>query len=372
MSKKTNLILQSRQIKIESLENDPFCSEFLSNLKATAEIDLLCLSGNSYSQAFFQELSVYLSKMNRITRIILSDIFTTRKEGILPSLRALNASLQNKQIVLFDISSNAICPDGCLELIDVFKTNKTLKYVILNHVALSEAGTVTISKAIQEGGLQLKCLRVVKNRIENEAGCLAQAIENMIELEELIIFQNSIKNTSMTSLLQVLAKCTTLKILDIGDNHISDEHAFMVAQVITNNPHLIKLKIDDCNISKIGSQIILKSLKNLTSKNLQEFSYNYNEFESVDQILKVFKDFKSLKVLNCKGSEGDAPTLSLEGVVIEYESDEDEEEEEPEDDIVDLKLEFGKDFNDGDLKDFNQSEKRNLKNMLDELKDLKF
>ena len=69
--------------------------------------------------------------------VILSDIFTSRTDEILDSLECLNEGLQNKQIELFDLSNNAICPDGCVKIKDILLTNQNMKFLILNHVALS-------------------------------------------------------------------------------------------------------------------------------------------------------------------------------------------------------------------------------------------
>lgn len=49
--------------------------------------------GNSYSDKFFEELSQYLEKIKVIKKVILNDIFTSRKEDLLISLDHLNKSL---------------------------------------------------------------------------------------------------------------------------------------------------------------------------------------------------------------------------------------------------------------------------------------
>lgn len=49
-----------------------------------------------------------------------------------------------------------------------------MKYLNLNHVALSQAGTVTITDYILNGKLNLKSFQAVKNRIEIEAKKLSE------------------------------------------------------------------------------------------------------------------------------------------------------------------------------------------------------
>lgn len=372
---KINLIMPPRGKLVDHLEDHPLCAEFLAGLKAVDSVDFLCLSGNSYSALFFQQLQPYLAKMQRISRVVLADIFTTRKDDIIPALQALNSCLQHKHIVLFDLSSNAVCPDGCEAIKDIIRTNPSIKHLLLNHVALSEKGTVTISKAIEEGGLSLKVLRVIKNRIENEAARFAQMLGHMIELEELVIFQNSIKHDGMTALLAALQKNGHLKVLDIGDNHISDDHAEMLAQLIRSHEHLRVLKLDDCNISHKGSKTIFKALSETAFKNLVEFSYDYNEFDCPDRLLTAVKDYPHLKLVRCKGAD-DTDSVNLPAhVKVEFESDDEEpaSEEEPQEDYeVAITQEIETHFHADDWKGFTGAEKAQMQRVLDDLKRFAF
>ena len=51
-----------------------------------------------------------LKMFESINKVNVADIFTSRKEEIYPSLKCLTRALSNKSILLFDISSNALCP----------------------------------------------------------------------------------------------------------------------------------------------------------------------------------------------------------------------------------------------------------------------
>lgn len=44
---------------------------------------------------------------------------------------------KNKNVILLNMSDNAVCPDGCLKLEAFFKYNKNLRFLYLNHSALS-------------------------------------------------------------------------------------------------------------------------------------------------------------------------------------------------------------------------------------------
>ena len=306
MSQPVTIILPAKQRKIESLESDDFCKDFLEKLKNHEAVDTFCLSGNSYSDVFFAELAPYLVSKKFIRRVVLSDIFTTRKNEILPALRHLNFALQNKQISLLDMSSNALCPDGCLEIVDILKTNPEMKYLYLNHVALSEAGAVTIAKAIQDGKLRLKSLQVIKNRMENAAPKFAEAIESVSDsLEELIIFQNNIKKEGMTRILEAVNRCKKVQNLDISDNLIGDEHMDLIAEILMGSSGMKLLKLDDCNITAESSKKLAQILTEMPNKNLEKFTYNYNDVEDMHELLAALALHKDLRAIECKGNDID-------------------------------------------------------------------
>lgn len=64
--------------------------------------------------------------------------------------------LEGKNVILFNLSDNAICPDGCMEFKNFFLTNPGLKYLYLNHSALSQIGTKVICEYLMKAGIKLK------------------------------------------------------------------------------------------------------------------------------------------------------------------------------------------------------------------------
>lgn len=101
------------------------------------EINTLCLMGNSYGSNFFLELKEIVKKIKSIKVLILRDIFTTRTNDILKSLEIINEIFSNKNLQVLDLSDNAICPDGCTKIRELLVTNNSIKYLYLNHSALS-------------------------------------------------------------------------------------------------------------------------------------------------------------------------------------------------------------------------------------------
>lgn len=154
MEDKIDLVVPAKSKKIDSI-NDPICEEFVCMLKKSKNIDTFCLMGNSYGVQFFRELTPLVKSLLSVSKLLLNDIFTSRTDEILDSIELISEMFKDKNVALLNMSDNAVCPDGCQKLEGFFKFNKELKYLYLNHSALSQAGTKTICDFLLENQIQL-------------------------------------------------------------------------------------------------------------------------------------------------------------------------------------------------------------------------
>lgn len=334
MQAEINLILAPKEKKIESLEDDQLCAEFLAELKIAEHVNVFCICGNSYGLEFFKQLEKHAQKLKTVKKLVLSDIFISRKEEIVPSLEILDRLFSNKQIVMLDFSYNALCPDGCATIMNMIKTNKTLKYLYLNHVALSQAGTISICDAIKEGELDLISFQAIKNRIEIQAVRIAEVVAKMPSLEDLILYQNNIKEEQMDALLDALKNCPKMISLDISDNYIKSSSMDHLISLLESYKNLKSLKIGDCNIEEKDTKKFVKFLKTIENKNLEVFTYNYNDIDDVKKMIEALTGFEGLKDFEFKGLGLDEDEVSelknkLPNVECTFESEDEEEEVKP-------------------------------------------
>lgn len=331
MQGEINLIMPPKERKIESLEDDHLCTQFLADLKTAENVNIFCLCGNSYGLNFFKQLEKHGQNLKSVKKLVLSDIFISRKEEIVPSLEILDRMFSDKGLVMLDFSYNALCPDGCATIVNLIKTNKSLKYLYLNHVALSQAGTVSICDAITEGGLDLISLQAIKNRIEIQAVKVAEVVANMPSLEELILYQNNIKEEQMDALIDSLKNCLNLKSLDISDNYIKSSSMDHLIALLQNCKELTVLKIGDCNIEEKDTKKFIKLLETVENKKIEFFTYNYNDIEDINKMVDALGNFKDLKIFEFKGLGLDEDEIKelkekLPNVECTFESEDEEEE----------------------------------------------
>lgn len=327
----TNAVVPVRQVKIDSLE-DELCKDFKKAISESEDLDLLCLAGNSYGLGFFKEAGPLLKKLKSIKKLILSDIFVSRKEEILPSLEILSENLADKGIAYLDLSSNALCPDGVAAVHELVSSNP-ITFLLFDHVALSREGSTSLCKSIDARPLNLKTLRICKNRIEDRADDFAKTLSSQKELEELVIYQNHIKGEQMLHLVEALLNCPKLKTLDLSDNYIPSEALDMLLKVVGQSPELETLNIADCFIKQKDGDRFFSKLGELQPPKLKTLFFNYNDVSSLKKAAEALKNLPQLTKLEFKHTDHEEDDIEeAKQILLDVEAvwesvDEDEDEE---------------------------------------------
>jgi Ran GTPase-activating protein (RanGAP) involved in mRNA processing and transport len=239
----------------------------------------------------------------------------------------------NKGLKVFDISNNALCPDGCLIIGKLFQTNPGIKYLWLNHVAFSRDGTEYISKAITDAKLDLKSLQVNKNRMGEKGHFFGKMLNSQKNLKELILFQNDLRNNCMKENSGALINMQQLEVLDISDNFFDEESFKVFCESLIYLKSLKVLNMSDCNIDPDMTKAFIPVLQKFAAfSELEKFSYNYNEVEEEDMedFFDCLAQFKNLKKIECKveldedqfdNVRGKFEDLDDENCVLESEDD---------------------------------------------------
>jgi Ran GTPase-activating protein (RanGAP) involved in mRNA processing and transport len=246
---------------------------------------------------------VYLENIESVNKLLLADIFTTRKEDIGVSCELIVQGFANKGLRLFDISNNALCPDGCLIIGKLFKTNPGIKYLWLNHVAFSRDGTEYISKAITDAKLDLVSLQVNKNRMGEKGHFFGKMLNSQKNLTDLVLYQNDLRDVSMKENCAALKNMSSLISLDISDNFFDDSSFDAFCESLVHLKGLKELNMSDCNISPEMTKRFIPILHSFAGiSEVEKFYFNYNEVEEEDleAFFAAVAQFKHLKKVECK------------------------------------------------------------------------
>jgi Ran GTPase-activating protein 1 len=315
-----DLIAPYLRKKIDSFENEPAIEAFRDAVKKTAEVGMavhtFSLMGNSYGAQFFKELSPFVEKFPSIQKLVINDIFTQRDHDVVESLKLITAMFMNKNIVALDMSNNAIAPTGCQVICDLIRNSDKLQFFWANNCGLAQNGVIHIAKAIAEGKSPLRLISMTRNRIEVKAAEVGQALARVDTLEELIMFQNGIKEEGMVGLLEGLDKCKNLRKLDLSDNWFLGKSLDMLCHIIEHCPKLVEINVGDCNLSSADNKKILAAFKKV-ERPWKGFGYNYNELnheKTVKEFFEALTKHKTLEWIQLKGNE-------VEEDLIEYFND---------------------------------------------------
>lgn len=285
--------------QIESVLND---LELKQN-----EIKHIQLSSNSIGLEVAKALANKISLLKKLNHADFHDIFVSRLKDELPSsLRYLIESIQDKNILILNLSDNAFGPSGVAAFDFYLRSTTTLKELYIENCGLGPEGGESVAKALESNSnLLLERIRVGRNRLENKgATAFGNYFASTNSLVEVQAFQNGIKDQGISSFLRGLISNKSLKILKVNDNLITDAVDALI-ELISSLPILEVLDISDSNL---GSEKALRIFKVLAkSSTIKEIYCNYNDIEDktyqgeiVDTLLTL--DHKLTK-LEIKGNE---------------------------------------------------------------------
>lgn len=121
-------------------------------------------------------------------------MFVSRlKEEIPKSIEYISIGLVGSGLLRLDISNNAVNPFGAKALLTYLKQASSLQVLLIYNCGLGADGAAHIAKGLQ-GTPQLRTLSIGRNRM-TDAGILsiAKYIEHVPLLEELFVYQNTLK-----------------------------------------------------------------------------------------------------------------------------------------------------------------------------------
>ena len=273
------------------------------------------------------------------------------------ALEAFVDAFLDKDIQELDFSDNAFGPAGAKPLMKLLTENRSIRVLKLNNNGLGIGGGELIASALVEAQKlnekedktsNLQVIQMGRNRLESPgAEFLSRAFEaHQASLEELRLYQNSIRPDVFPKLMKALSACTKLTHLDLQDNTLTESGSEALASALTEWKDIKILNIGECLLRPKGAASIFKVLTEGHAL-LERLYLSFNEIdqETAELIPAMLKNKKDLILLELNGNE-----FNPEGRVVkdiqdilrahdhgdaldeldemEYESEEEEEEEE--------------------------------------------
>ena len=223
-----------------------------------------------------------------------------------------------------DLSDNAFGPAGAKPLMNLLIENRFIQILKLNNNGLGIEGVRLISSALVQAGKMnldkknpsnLRILQMGRNRMESAgANHLIEAFNSHYEsLEEIRLYQNSIRPDVFPDLMPALANCKELKILDLQDNTLTESGSLALSSALSSWKYLKTLNIGECLLRSLGASSILKSLTD-SHVHLEQLFLSFNEIDTEAAALMplMLKNKAKLCLLELNGNEFDP-----EGTIVQ-------------------------------------------------------
>lgn len=218
--------------------------ELSNNMDTIEEIDL---TSNVFKPEAMEEICKIISKMKKLKSVILDEIFTTlNKEEMLISFRFISLALKDKNLVVLDISNNALSSELPEEFINLLSESNNLKFLKIRNCGLGYKGGDRIGECLLKLKIKnnLEYIDIAQNRFFTFPEKLSEGVMSLSNLSVLKLEYNTIDKVTMTKFLKVL-KNHPLEILDIRDNFLDVEGCRVLGEIFSTW-NLRELMIGDC------------------------------------------------------------------------------------------------------------------------------
>ena len=274
------ILMSSKQITAYKCDSNLF-SDAVNINYAVSSVTFVFCNVNQYT---FQSMAKILCIEN-------VDFFNCAidMQGIIGHIQLSDSSTSidtelNETSDLLQVNDNQLRSEGLTSSIaSVISKNETLKSASLSNNNLKDDGVIKLTQSLYEHN-KLKCINLLSNNITDKAAeALASVISSNPGLEELYLGYNQLQS-GVIKIATALENISSLKVLSLNNNNISDEAANALAAAIKSNNSLEKLWL---NGNHLGSSIVVvvNALKGFSM--LKELGLNDNKNRSEELALAL-------------------------------------------------------------------------------------
>ena len=248
------------------LQNEAAC-QIITALRNISSLGTLILEKNNFSKDTTDDLATAVSVNCRLKKLKLANNNLQHHAVVLTQ-----ALSQVKSLTDLDLSNNNMTDKVVDALALAIENNSSLQRVNLRGNALKTNGIMKIAQSLSWNS-RLKVLDICNNQItEDAADAIAIAFLSNTSLEELYLDNNSLA-LGVKTLSATLKEISTLKILDLDNNNVPDDAADQLAAVVCNNKNLEKIFLMNNNL-KLGAMKIFWALSKITTLTVLNLSKN--------------------------------------------------------------------------------------------------
>ena len=288
----SSIILNSAELRILLLDDNNLGEGLLYIAKALqhhSSLNRLGLSKSVIPKEVCIDLALAIECNLCLDMVKLSSSNLQSSAGII-----LQALSKISSLKVLDLQSNQLTEDDGKYISSVILNNTGLNQLLLDNNDIGK-GILLIAKALQ----QLKSLQVLglsyTNMPKESSDDLALAIECNQCLNTIKLHSNNLQSAAIV-ILQALCNLSSLRVVDLRNNQLTEETGEYLSHLILSNPELNHMNLINNNIGK-GVLHIAKALKKVTSLKLLGLDNNSFPAQVCDELALAIQSNQCLQSL---------------------------------------------------------------------------
>ena len=262
-------------------------AQALSQVKTLTELDM---SNNNMTDVVVDALALAVENNSLLQKVNLrGNVLKTN--GITKIAQSLS---WNSRLKVLDISNNQITEDAADAIAIALLSNANLEELYLGSNSLG-LGTQKVAATLKEIST-LKVLDLDNNNASDAAADDVAAVVSSNQVEKLFLVNNNLQLGAI-KVFWALSKITTLTVLHLSNNGMTEEVTPSLAAAIESNHSLTALKLSNNKLRTKGMQTISQSLRKLSSLQVLRIDDNQITKSAANDIASVILSNRCLKEL---------------------------------------------------------------------------
>ena len=280
-------------------------NELIQQISTVTTLRKLNLRGNKLIKGNTQALASVIANNNELEELYLGT--NNLQSGVINISTALK---KLSSLKVLDLGNNNVPEEAADELSVAIRANNSLEKLWLGGNHLRSSTVMIVNALMQVTTLKELNLNNNRNRSEELAPALTSIISDNKSMQSLSLNDNNLNDDGVIKIAQSLCKHTKLKMINLRSNNITEKAAEALASIISSNTGLEQLYLGN-NIIHLGVIKLAKALKKLSSLKVLDLGNNHIPEEAGDELAAAIRANSSLEKLWLFGNHLGSSTVMI-------------------------------------------------------------
>ena len=226
-------------------------------IKRISKLTALNVSCDNIAQEMTHDVAIVLSNSTKLELCI-----GTSDLHIAEVIKDINPL---STLTSIDITGGNLNGEAADVIADILYDNTELRKVAFSRCNLQESSTIKIAKVLMNIST-LILLNIRYNEItEKAADYISSVLSGNVKLQEVDLSNNNFKAKAVIKVIRTLTAFSALTSLNFSNNNLNGEAADCVAEILSNSNKLQRVDLNRCNLQTADTIKIANALKSVSS-----------------------------------------------------------------------------------------------------------